>query len=162
MCKFFYKKYAARVALAAFIFAAIAGYLPFNSAAQIKIPNNVVTQGRYLSPAGKLLTDATTNLSAVAPLTVNFVRSPDTGGADGKGRYLIAVNSGFGLNFNSKSKAQQTLSVIDLNCQPEPQVVQNVYFPSPNSANFGLTFSSVNDSDDSFTMFVAGGFQNRV
>jgi YVTN family beta-propeller protein len=137
-------------------------WLPPESAAQGEIPNNVATQGRALTPAGKLITDAATNLPAVAPLTVDFVRSPDNSGADGKGRYLIAVNSGFGLQFNAESKAQQTLSVIDLNQTPEPQVIQNVYFPTPNSANFGVTFSTEKDTDGTFTMFVAGGFQNRI
>jgi len=136
--------------------------LPAKSGAQVKIPENVATQGRSLTPAGKLIVDAATNLPAVAPLTVDFVRSPDDSGADGKGRFLIAVNSGFGLTFNSKSKAQQTLSVIDTEAKPEPQVVQNVYFPTPNSANIGVTFSAEKDADASFTMFVAGGFENRV
>ncbi len=90
MRKFFYKKYAAQVALAAVIFGSIVFYLPFNSAAQIEIPNNVATQGRTLTPAGKLIIDRATNLPAGAPLTVDFVRSPDTSGADGKGRFLIA------------------------------------------------------------------------
>jgi len=137
-------------------------WLPPESAAQGEIPNNVATQGRALTPAGKLITDAATNLPAVAPLTVDFVRSPDNSGADGKGRFLIAVNSGFGLQFNAESKAQQTLSVIDLNQTPEPQVIQNVYFPTPNSANFGVTFSTEKDADGTYTMFVAGGFQNRI
>jgi len=132
------------------------------SSAQIEIAENATTQGRALTPAGKLVLDATTNLPAVAPLTVDFVRSPDSFGADGKGRYLIAVNSGYGLQFNSKSKAQQTLSVIDLNQKPEPQVIQNIYFPSPNSANFGVTFSTVKEADGSYQMFVAGGFENRI
>ncbi|MCY7376620.1 MAG: hypothetical protein LH472_11715 [Pyrinomonadaceae bacterium] len=136
--------------------------MPFESAAQNEIVNNVATQGRALTPAGKLLTDAATNLPAVAPLTVDFVRSPDNSGADGKGRFLIAVNSGFGLQFNNESKAQQTLSVIDLNNAPESRVIQNVYFPTPNSANFGVTFSTEKDADGTYTMFVAGGFQNRV
>ncbi|MBA4122261.1 MAG: beta-propeller fold lactonase family protein [Acidobacteria bacterium] len=137
-------------------------WLPPESAAQGEIVNNVGTQGRALTPAGKLIVDAATNLPAVAPLTVDFVRSPDNSGTDGKGRFLIAVNSGFGLQFNSESKAQQTLSVIDLNLMPEPQVIQNVYFPTPNSANFGVTFSTEKDTDGTFTMFVAGGFQNRI
>lgn len=77
---------------------------PLKSRAQIEIPNNVATQGRTLSPAGKLVFDRTTNLPAVAPLTVDFVRSPDNAGADGKGRYLVTVNSGFGLQFNSKAR----------------------------------------------------------
>ncbi len=137
-------------------------WLPSKSAAQGEIVNNVGTQGRTLTPAGKLIADAATNLPAVAPLTVDFVRSPDNSGADGKGRYLIAAGSGFGLQFNSESKAQQTLSVIDLNQTPEPQVIQNVYFPTPNSANFGVAFSTEKDMDGTFTMFVAGGFQNRI
>ncbi len=132
------------------------------SLAQDEIKENIATQGRTLTPVGKLLMDRATNLPAVAPLTVDFVRSPDASGADGKGRYFIAVNSGFGLQFNAKSKAQQTLSVIDLEAQPEPQVIQNVYFPSPNSANFGVAFAGEKDADGAFTMFVAGGFQNRV
>ncbi|MCY7346921.1 MAG: beta-propeller fold lactonase family protein [Pyrinomonadaceae bacterium] len=137
-------------------------WMPLKSSAQLEILNNVATQGRALTPAGKLISDAATNLPAVAPLTVDFVRSPDNSGADGKGRYLIAVNSGFGLQFNGESKAQQTLSVIDLNQTPEPRVVQNVYFPTPNSANFGVTFSTEKDADGTYTMFVAGGFQNRI
>ena len=82
---------------------------------------------RAPKPAGKLLVDAATGLPAVTPLTVNFIRSPDKTGPDGKGGYLIAVNSGYGLEFSSKSKAQQTLSVIDLNLLPEPKVIQNIY-----------------------------------
>lgn len=66
------------------------------------------------------------------------------------------------MQFNSESKAQQTLSVIDLNQTPEPQVIQNIYFPTPNSANFGVAFSTEKDADGTFTMFVAGGFQNRI
>ena len=162
MFNFFFKRYAAYVVIVVVLLGSIVFYLPLKSTAQIEIPNNIATQGRALTPAGKLLTDAATNLPAVAPLTVDFVRSPDNAGADGKGRYLIGVNSGFGLHFNSKSKAQQTLSVIDTEAKPEPRVVQNVYFPSPNSANFGVTFSTEKDSDNSFTMFVAGGFENRV
>ncbi len=162
MLNFIHAKCSAKIALAAVLFGSIAVYLPFKSAAQNEIVGNVSTQGRALTPAGKLMTDAATNLPAVAPLTVNFVRSPDAAGADGKGRFLIAVNSGFGLQFNNESKAQQTLSVIDLNRTPEPQVIQNVYFPTPNSANFGVTFSTEKDADDTYTMFVAGGFQNRI
>src|SRR5262245_59065971 len=87
------------------------------------------------TPAGRLLIDKQTGLPAVAPLTMNFVRTPDNQGPDGKGRYLIAVNSGFGLFFSAKGKSQQTVSVIDLNAKPDPVVVQDVYFPSPQSAN---------------------------
>ena len=109
-----------------------------NAGAGLNFDNQL--QNRKVSPAGKLLTDAATGEPAVMPLTFNFVRSPDLTGTDGQGRFLIAVNSGFGLTFNSKSKPQQTLSVIDLNKSPEPQIVQDIYFPSPQSANFGLVF----------------------
>ena len=112
-------------------------------------------------PAGKLLTDTSTGLPAVAPLTMNFVRSPDTDGPGGKGRYLIAVNSGYGIEFNSKSKAQQSLSVIDL-AGGEPKVVQNVYFPAPQSANFGLVFDAKLQVDGKYRMYVSGGFENKI
>lgn len=137
-------------------------FVPIKSIAQTEIPNNVGTQGRKLTPAGKLIVDTTTNQPAVVPLTFDFVRSPDDASPDGKGRFLIAVNSGFGLQLKEKSKAQQTLSVIDLAAKPEPQVVQNVYFPTPHSANFGVTFASEKDSEGSYQMFVAGGFENRI
>ncbi|HKX83958.1 MAG TPA: hypothetical protein VJL58_07060 [Pyrinomonadaceae bacterium] len=113
-------------------------------------------------PAGKLIIDAETNLPAVAPLTMNFVRTPDTLGPDGKGRYMIAVNSGYGIQVNSKSKAMQTLSVIDLNLKPEPKVVQNMYFPSPQSANVGLVFDSKKQHDGTYRLYLSGGNENKV
>src|SRR6266404_5595210 len=110
---------------------------------------------RSLSPAGRLIIDASTGLPAVAPLTMNFVRTPDTTGPEGKGRYLIAVNSGYGLHFNSKSKAQQTLSVIDLSLLPDPKVVQTIYFPAPQSANFGLSFDPRLMPDGKYQLYLS-------
>lgn len=117
---------------------------------------------RKTAPAGRLITDSATGMTAVAPLTVNFVRTPDKTGPDGKGRYLIAVNSGYGVQVNSKSKAQQTLSVIDLNLKPEPKVIQNVYFPSPQSANVGLVFNETPKADGTFQLYLSGGFENKI
>lgn len=114
-----------------------------------------------ITPAGRLLIDASTGLPAVAPLTMNFVRTPDRGGPDGKGRYLIAVNSGYGLQFTSKSKSQQTLSVIDL-AKPEPQMIQSIYFPAPQSANFGLVFDPKLQADGKYRLYVSGGFENKI
>lgn len=120
-------------------------------------------QGRPLTPAGKLVQDLTTRRPAVGALPVDFVRSPDRTGPDGLGRYLIGVNSGFGVQFNSvTNRAQQSLAVIDLNSTPEPAVVQNVYFPSPQSANVGLAFSPVADASGAHALYVSGGFENKV
>lgn len=120
-------------------------------------------QGRPLTPAGRLVVDLTTRRPVVGALPVDFVRSPDRSGPEGQGRYLIAVNSGFGVQFNSvTNRAQQSLAVIDLNARPEPAVVQNVYFPSPQSANVGLAFSPAPDSTGSHTLYVSGGFENKV
>ena len=119
-------------------------------------------QNKKLNPAGKLLIDAETNAPAVMPMTFEFVRSPDKTGADGKGRFLLAVNSGYGLTFNSKSKPQQTVSVIDLNKKPAPQVVQNIYFPSPQSANFGLVFDKKAQTDGKINLYLSGGFENKI
>ncbi len=121
------------------------------------------SEGRVITPAGKLVMDATTNQIAVGALTMDFVRSPDNLGADGKGRYLLAVNSGFGVQFDGKSnRAEQSIAVIDLNAKPEPKVIQNVYFPTPQSVNFGIRFHSVADADGNFRLFVSGGFENKV
>ena len=83
----------------------------------------------------------TTRQAAVGALPVDFVRSPDKLGPDGEGRFLIAVNSGYGIQFNAAAnRGQQSLSVIDLNAKPAA-VVQNVYFPSPQSVNVGVVFA---------------------
>ena len=119
--------------------------------------------GRPITPAGYLVIDATTRQPAVGALTVDFVRSPDHMGPEGKGRYLIAVNSGYGIQFNAAgNRGQQSLSVIDLNGRPAPLVVQNVYFPSPQSVNVGLVFSPAADQDGSHTLYASGGFENKI
>jgi len=120
------------------------------------------SQSRIITPAGRLIVDAANGLPAVAPLTMNFVRTPDASGPDGKGRYLIAVNSGFGEQMNSRGRSNESLSVIDLNKAPDPQVVQTVYFPSPQSASVGLAFDTRKQSDGKYRFFVSGGYENRV
>jgi YVTN family beta-propeller protein len=119
--------------------------------------------GRPLTPAGSLVADASTGQAAVGALPVGFVRSPDNTGPDGGGRYLIAVNSGFGVQFVQGSKPNQSLAVIDLNARPAPQVIQNIYFPSPQSANVGAVFDTHKGQDgSSFTLYVSGGFENKI
>src|SRR5262249_31291389 len=127
------------------------------------VVNQPASQGRPITPAGALLLDATTRLPAVAPLTVDFVRSLDKDGPDGKGRYLIAVNSGFGLQFNAETNdGQQSLAVIDLNAKPAPVVVQNVYFPTPQSANVGVALAPQAEQDGSRLLYVSGGVENKI
>ena len=127
------------------------------------VVNQPASQGRPVTPAGSLLMDANTRLPAVAPLTVDFVRSPDKTGPDGKGRYLIAVNSGFGLQFNAMSnRGQQSLAVIDLNTRPSPIVIQNVYFPTPQSANVGVAIKPQTEQDGSHLFYVSGGVENKI
>jgi YVTN family beta-propeller protein len=120
-------------------------------------------EGRIITPAGTLVMDATTHLPAVGAMPMNILRSPDTLGRDGKGRYLLVVNSGFGVQFSEETnKAQQSIAVIDLNAAPEPTVIQNVYFPTPQSANVGLTFAPAPLGGRSFNMYVSGGFENKI
>jgi len=130
---------------------------------QGQIANQPASQGRPITPAGVLVTDASTRLPAVAPLTVDFVRSADKDGPDGKGRYLIAVNSGFGLQFNAETnRGQQSLSVIDLNAKPSPVVIQNVYFPSPQSVNVGVALAAQTEQDGGHLFYVSGGVENKI
>src|SRR5258708_17672805 len=120
-------------------------------------------EGRPITPAGTLVIDATTHLPAVGAMPMAMLRSPDSLGHGGKGRYLLVVNSGFGVQFSEETnRAQQSIAVIDLNVAPEPLVIQNVYFPSPQSANVGLTFSPAAGPDGNFEMYVSGGFENKV
>lgn len=135
----------------------------FISAADVSIPQHPASQGRTLTPAGALVLDATTRQPAVGALTVDFVRSPDRDGPQGAGRFLFAINSGYGIQFNAATnKAQQSLAIIDLNARPAPAVVQNIYFPTPQSANVGLVFSPRPEADGSHLMYVAGGFENKI
>jgi len=123
----------------------------------------VSEEGPVISPAGALVIDATTRQPAVGALPVDFVRSPDHLGPEGGGRYLISVNSGFGIQFNGAgNRGQQSLSLIDLNAKPAPAVIQNVYFPSPQSANVGVVFSATAEADGSYQMYVSGGFENKI
>jgi YVTN family beta-propeller protein len=135
----------------------------FTTSADINVTNQPASEGRPITPAGSLVRDATTRQPAIGALPVDFVRSPDRDGADKKGRYLLAVNSGFGIQFNAATnRAQQSLSVIDLNAQPEPIVIQNVYFPAPQSVNVGVCFSPQAEADGSYTLYVSGGFENKI
>src|SRR5438093_7114449 len=120
-------------------------------------------EGRPITPAGSLVMDAGTELPAVGAMPMTMLRSPDKLGHDGKGRYLLVVNSGFGVQFSDDTnRAQQSIAVIDLNATPDPLVIQNIYFPTPQSANVGLAFSSAANAGGTFDMYVSGGFENKV
>lgn len=133
------------------------------STADVTVKNQPASEGRPITPAGSLVMDATTRQPAVGALPVAFVRSPDKTGPDGLGRYLISVNSGYGVQFNSATnKGQQSLAVIDLNARPAPVVIQNVYFPTPQSVNVGLVFSPRAEQDGTFALYASGGFENKI
>src|SRR6266436_644927 len=133
-----------------------------NSVASAR-PDQPASEGRPITPAGELVVDLTKRSPAVGALTCDFVKSPDTTGTGGRNRYLVAVNSGFGIQFSSATnRAQQSLAVIDLEAKPVPAVIQNVYFPSPQSVNVGVAFSPIANDDGSFTLFASGGFENKI
>src|SRR6266568_1422980 len=120
-------------------------------------------EGRPITPAGTLVIDVSTHWPAVGAMPMAMLRSPDTLGHRGKGRYLLVVNSGYGVQFSEDTnEAQQSIAVIDLNATPEPVVIQNVYFPTPQSANVGLGFSPTANADGIFELYVSGGFENKV
>jgi len=120
-------------------------------------------EGRPITPAGKLVLDSATHLPAVGAMPIAMFRSPDTLGRHGKGRFLLVMNSGYGVQFSEETnEAQQSIAVIDLNASPEPLVIQHVYFPTPQSANVGLAFSPVAGANGTFEVYVSGGFENKV
>jgi YVTN family beta-propeller protein len=154
---------ARRGVLALFVVFAATGFGLLSSSADITVSNRPASGGRPITPAGSLVTDATTHQPAVGALPAGFVRSPDRAGPDGRGRYLVAVNSGAGLQFNSAtSRFQQSLAVIDLEARPAPSVVQNIYFPTPQSVNVGAAFAPRAATDGSFTLYASGGFENKI
>jgi YVTN family beta-propeller protein len=120
-------------------------------------------EGRPITPAGALVLDSATHLPAVGAMPIAFLRSPDKLGHHSRGRYLLAINSGYGVQFSAATnEAQQSIAVMDLNGHPEPLVIQNVYFPKPQSANVGLAFSPAPRADGSFDLYVSGGFENKI
>jgi hypothetical protein len=124
-------------------------------------PDEPASEGRPITPAGSLVRDVTTRQPAVGALPVDFVRSPDALGPDRQGRHLLAVNSGYGVQFNAAgNRGQQSLAVIDLNAKPAA-VVQNVYFPSPQSVNVGVVFDPL-PREGSYLLYVSGGFENKI
>ncbi|PYS99929.1 MAG: hypothetical protein DMF65_09180 [Acidobacteria bacterium] len=154
---------ARRAALVLFVVAAAAASGLISSSADVTVTNQPASEGRPVTPAGSLVLDLTTRQPAVGALPVAFVRSPDKMGPDGRGRYLVAVNSGYGLQFNAASnRAQQSLAVIDLNTNPAPAVIENIYFPVPQSVNVGAAFSPRAAEDGSFTLYASGGFENKI
>jgi YVTN family beta-propeller protein len=130
---------------------------------QTQTANSPASEGRPITPAGSFVLDANTGQPAVGAMPMAFVRSPDHDAKDGGGRYLISVNSGFGIQFNATTnEAQQSLSVIDLNAQPAPKVIQDVYFPSPQSAMVGCAFSMRPDASGAYVLYVSGGYENKI
>jgi YVTN family beta-propeller protein len=131
-------------------------------AAATDVANQPASEGRPITPAGELINDLDNHEPAVGALPVAFVRSPDTMGPAGQGRYLIAINSGYGVQFSAAtSRAQQSLTVIDLAAHP-PVAVQNVYFPAPESANVGAVFGPRTGADGPWPLYVSGGYENKV
>ena len=150
------------IALALFAVVAATGFGLIASFASFDA-NEAAFGARPITPAGSLVSDLRTRQPAVGALAVNFARSPDRAGPDGRGRYLVAVNSGFGIQFNAATnRAQQSLAVIDLNARPAPAVVQNIYFPTPQSVNIGAVFSPRAAADGSYTLYASGGFENKI
>jgi DNA-binding beta-propeller fold protein YncE len=117
---------------------------------------------RPLDPAGDVLLRADGSL-AEGSLPVTMLRSPDTSGPGGLGRYLVVVNSGYGVQVRrGANEGQQLLQVVDLNATPAPTVVQEVHFPSPQSANVGAVFGRKPGGGGRWPLYVSGGFENRI
>lgn len=134
----------------------------FAHTSSFAVADEPASQGRPITPAGALVQDLTTRQAAVGALPVDFVRSPDRLGPDGGGRFLLAINSGYGIQFNAAAnRGQQSIAVIDLNAKPAA-VVQNVYFPTPQSVNVGVVFARTPQEDGSHALYVSGGFENKI
>jgi DNA-binding beta-propeller fold protein YncE len=117
---------------------------------------------RPLDPAGDVILRRDGSV-AEGSLPVTILRSPDTSGPDGRGRYLVVVNSGYGVQVRADAnEGQQLLQVVDLAAKPAPIVVQEIYFPSPQSANVGAVFARRPRRDGSWMLYVSGGFENRI
>src|ERR1041384_1717777 len=126
-------------------------------------PDGPASQGRPITPAGSLVQDLTTRQVAVGAVPGDLGRRPDKVRPCGEGRLLVVGRSArYGVKFNPAANGgQQSIAVIDLNAKPAA-VVQNVYFPSPQSVNVGVVFSPVPDADGSHALYFSGGFENKI
>src|SRR5260370_13377096 len=71
-------------------------------------------EGRPITPAGTLVIDAMTHLPAVGAMPMAMLRNPDALGLGGEGRDLLAVDSGFGLQFHTEANTtHDTVDVLD-------------------------------------------------
>jgi len=117
---------------------------------------------RPLDPAGDVVLRDDGSV-AEGSLPVTMLRSPDNSGPGGAGRYLVVVNSGFGVQLRADAnKGQQLLQVVDLAARPVPAVVQDVYFPAPQSATVGAVFGRKPNRSGGWPLYVSGGFENRI
>ena len=117
---------------------------------------------RPLDPAGDAILHADGSL-AEGSLPVTMLRSPDTTGPGGGGRYLVVVNSGYGVQRRARTnEGQQLLQVLDLNATPAPLCIQEVYFPSPQSVTVGAVFGMKPNGSGAWPLYVSGGFENRI
>src|ERR671913_2643198 len=117
---------------------------------------------RPLDPAGEIVLRDDGSV-AEGSLPVTLLRSPDTSGPGGGGRYLVVVNSGFGVQLRTDAnEGQQLLQVVDLAATPVPAVIQDLYFPSPQSATVGAVFGRKPNRSGAWPLYVSGGFENRI
>src|SRR5260370_33960348 len=71
-------------------------------------------EGRPITPAGTLVLDVATRLPAAGAMPIAMLRSPDAFGRDKKGRYLLVMNSGYGVKLRDEAnKAEQSIAGID-------------------------------------------------
>jgi YVTN family beta-propeller protein len=117
---------------------------------------------RPLDPAGDVVLRDDGSV-AEGSLPVTMLQSPDTSGPGGGGRYLVVVNSGFGVQLRADAnEGQQLLQVVDLAARPAPAVIQEVHFPSPQSASVGAVFGRKPNRSGEWPLYVSGGFENRI
>jgi len=75
----------------------------------------------------------------------------------------LGVNSGFGVQF-SETRIEPAIDCGDRpELTPEPLVIQNIYFPTPQSANVGVLFHPLRSAMNGiYELYVSGGFENKV
>src|SRR5260370_33559348 len=72
-------------------------------------------EGRPITPAGTVVSDAMTHLPAVGAMPMAMLRSPDALGHGGEGRYLLVGKHGVRVEFSAESKkGPQINSGLDL------------------------------------------------
>ena len=118
--------------------------------------------GRSIPPVTSILRDDGSMAEGSLPVTI--LRSPDTSGPGGGGRYLVVVNSGYGVQLRADAnEGQQLLQVVDLARDARACGRAGGVFPvAAERQRRSRVRDASRTGSGAWPLYVSGGFENRI